>query len=115
MTQDQRQFWIAQFAIRDMQVGAADAAGADAEQQLVCLRFRNRQIHRLKGFMSMLENLGVHGNLDQVAGQTGQTGECDIRIWTLACPHGMIVEFTANPAPCPSISPTSPAPNARIC
>jgi hypothetical protein len=63
MTQDQRQFWISQFAIGDMQIRTADTAGGDADQQLVCLRFGNRQIGRLKGSMSKLENLGVHGNV----------------------------------------------------
>jgi hypothetical protein len=49
MAKDKRQFRIGQFAVEDVQIGAADRAGLDRDQQLTRSGPRFRQIGGVSG------------------------------------------------------------------
>ena len=60
MSGHQRQLRLVQFAVNDMEVGAADAAGMDPDEELTGFRFRNRQLFQHKGFPDPFEHHGAH-------------------------------------------------------
>ena len=58
---DERQFGLRELAVNDVQIGTADTAGVDAEQQLTASGRRRRNLGLLKQRLRRLQHHGPHG------------------------------------------------------
>jgi hypothetical protein len=61
VTRDEREFWVWQFAINDVQIRAAHSAGIDSDQDLVRCRYGNRQFPEDESLSWLFQNHGSHG------------------------------------------------------